>query len=122
MSSASTRTSADHVMNDAADVRSPREMNPLFYGVLTGIRAARIRLLRASCDATATVGCAANIRDLFAAQFTRRTSMASSHTSPAKPWNVRAPYGWAWILMLAAELYAICGTRCAAMGGDIENR
>lgn len=97
----------DHVMASDADVRSPRDLHPLFYGsfdwhscvhgwwtLFTTLRlypdlqlASAIRLL---ADDVYTASNVAGELD-----YLRRPESA----------GFERPYGWAWVLMLAAELH-----------------
>jgi hypothetical protein len=96
----------DHVLSGPDDVRGPRQLHPVFYGCFDWHSCvhgywllARLRRLFPALHQTPTVD-----------------SHFSSHLTPA---NIQAeidyfrrptsrgferPYGWAWLLMLAAEL------------------
>ena len=96
----------DHVLGKSADLKSPRELHPVFFGSFDWhscvhgywLLATVLRLFPAIKEAAA-------IRKLFGAQLTgpkvkgevRYLDRKSSKT-------FERPYGWAWLLMLAAEL------------------
>jgi hypothetical protein len=98
----------DHVLTAAADVQSPRALHPLFYGsfdwhscvhgywLLTRLRRTLPELaVRARIDA------------LFDQQLTPE-NVAAECAYLGRPHNgtFERPYGWAWLLMLSAELHA----------------
>ena len=96
----------DHVMDGPADVRSPRDLHPIFYGSFDWHSCVHshwllARLLRA-CPGIPE---APAIRDLFDAQFIapRVEGELAYLMAPSSRGFVR-PYGWAWLLKLAAEL------------------
>jgi Protein of unknown function (DUF2891) len=96
----------DHVMIDAADVKGPRGLHPLFYGsfdwhscVHSYWLLSRIyRLFRAS-PASASIG---RVID----QHFNRSNVAGEldYLKGAAHRSFERPYGIAWLLMLAAEL------------------
>ncbi len=96
----------DHVMDGPGDVRSPRELHPIFYGSFDWHSCVHshwllARLLRAFPDLPE----AGAIRTLFDEQFTPRNVEGERAylDAPSSRGFVR-PYGWAWLLKLAAEL------------------
>lgn len=96
----------DHVLNDAGDVRGPRALHPIFYGSFDWhscvhgywLLATLLRLHPRSVEAQAT-------RVLFERAFTTE-HVAAEVAYLAEPMRggFTRPYGWAWLLMLAAEL------------------
>jgi len=96
----------DHVLRDAADVRAPRALHPLFYGSFDWhscvhgywLLARLYRRFPALAEAAA-------IRRLFDAQITAE-NVAGERAYLHQPMRegFERPYGWAWLLMLAAEL------------------
>jgi hypothetical protein len=97
----------DHVMLGPDDVRGPRELHPVFYGSLDWHSCVHgywllARLLRRFPDLPQ----APRIAALLDAQLTPELvagEVAYLHEDPLrKPFE--RPYGWAWLLMLAAEL------------------
>jgi hypothetical protein len=95
-----------HVLNSAEDVRSPRELHPVFFGSMDWhscvhgywLLATVLRLYPENPESAA-------IRDLFDAQLTPAKVHAELEylDGPLRAIFER-PYGWAWLLMLAAEL------------------
>lgn len=95
-----------HVVNGPDDVRSPRELHPIFFGSMDWhscvhgywLLATVLRLYPGNPDSAA-------IRDLFDAQLTPAKVRAELEylNGPLRTIFER-PYGWAWLLMLAAEL------------------
>jgi hypothetical protein len=95
-----------HILNGPEDVRSPRELHPLFFGSMDWhscvhgywLLATLLRLYPDNPESAA-------IRQLFDAQLTPRKVQAELEylDRPLRTIFER-PYGWAWLLMLAAEL------------------
>ena len=96
----------DHVINGAGDVRSPRELHPIFYGSFDWHSCVHSywllgRLLRRFPKLPE----AAHIRDLFDTQFTAQNIAAEvDYLAHANRGTFERPYGWGWLLMLAGEL------------------
>ncbi|MDR3535306.1 MAG: DUF2891 domain-containing protein [Acetobacteraceae bacterium] len=96
----------DHVLHGPGDLATPRALHPMFYGSFDWHSCVHgywllARLLRrhpALPEAT-------RIRNLFATVFTP-ANVAAECTYLARPLSAtfERPYGWAWLLMLAAEL------------------
>ncbi len=96
----------DHVLNGDHDLRSPRALHPLFYGSfdwhsnvhgywLLATLYRRVPLLPA--------------REKIRALFHRQLSVANvagevAYLNEPSRGGFERPYGWAWLLMLAAEL------------------
>ena len=96
----------DHVMTCPEDVRPPRELHPIFFGsfdwhscVHGHWTLARIR------RRFPTFPLADEIQRLFDAQFTAKKVEAElAYLGRPAARVFERPYGWAWLLMLAAEL------------------
>jgi hypothetical protein len=96
----------DHVMNDAAEIKSPRDLHPVFYGSFDWhsnvhgfwLLARALRLYPALAQSE-------DIIKLFDARFTDDNIKAEVDylTKPHRETFERT-YGWAWLLKLAAEL------------------
>jgi hypothetical protein len=96
----------DHVMRDAGDVRAPHELHPLFHGSFDWhscvhgywLLATVLRLHPDMPEAPA-------IRALFGERLTP-ANVAGELAYLRQPMRggFERPYGWAWLLMLAAEL------------------
>jgi Protein of unknown function (DUF2891) len=95
-----------HVLNGPDDVRSPRELHPVFFGSMDWhscvhgywLLASVLRLYPDNPHATA-------IRELFDNQLTP-AGIAGELSYLDRPLRsiFERPYGWAWLLMFAAEL------------------
>ena len=97
----------DHVLNGPDDARTPRSLHPIFYGsfdwhscVHSYWMLARLRRLFPE------MARAGEIADLFDDAFTSK-KVADELAYLARPPSAgfERPYGWAWLLMLSAELY-----------------
>src|SRR3954451_11500482 len=96
----------DHVLNGPEDLKSPRELHPIFYGSFDWhsnvhgywLLATLYRRVQSLPERSA-------IRALFDAQFTS-ANVAGEVAYLGEPSRAgfERPYGWAWLLMLAAEL------------------
>jgi hypothetical protein len=97
-----------HVLDSPQDVRSPRELHPVFYGsfdwhscVHAYWMLARLLLLFPDMQQ------AAGIRALFDAQLTAEAVAAEcAYLNRPAARGFERPYGWAWLLKLAAALQA----------------
>jgi hypothetical protein len=96
----------DHVMNGPEDVRSPSELHPIFYGSFDWhsnvhgywLLATLLRLVPDLPEAP-------QIRALFDEQFTAdKVRGEIDYLMQANRGGFERPYGWAWMLMLDAEL------------------
>jgi hypothetical protein len=95
-----------HVLNGPDDVRPPRELHPIFFGSLDWhscvhgywLLATVLRLYPENPESPA-------IRELFDAQLTPAKVRAElEYVDGPLRTTFERPYGWAWLLMLAAEL------------------
>jgi hypothetical protein len=96
----------DHVMTGPADVKGPRALHPLFYGSFDWHSCVHgYWLLARLRRAVPSLPQRAAIAHLFDAQLTA-TNVAAERAYLARPASggFERPYGWAWLLMLAAEL------------------
>ncbi|MGE4056074.1 MAG: DUF2891 domain-containing protein [Vicinamibacterales bacterium] len=96
----------DHVLNGPADLKSPRTLHPMFFGSFdwhSNVHACWLlaTMLRRVPDLPQRQ----TIRDLFNDRFTE-AHVATEVAYLAQPLRgtFERPYGWAWLLMLAAEL------------------
>lgn len=96
-----------HVLSSEADVRSPRGLHPVFYGSMDwhscvhGYWLLATVLRRAPRSARS-----AEIRALFDRQLTPENIAAEvAYLNAPLRGIFERPYGWAWLLMLAAELH-----------------
>ncbi|HEY0527305.1 MAG TPA: DUF2891 domain-containing protein [Gemmatimonadaceae bacterium] len=96
----------DHVINDATDLRSPKELHPIFYGSFDWHScvhgywslATILRLFPRSSESQA-------IANLFTEHLTAEKVKAElDYLHQPLRVTFERPYGWAWLLMLAAEL------------------
>jgi hypothetical protein len=95
----------DHVLSAPGDLQSPRALHPIFFGSFDWHSCVHgywllARLLRRY----PTLPESDSIRALFAKAFTEE-SVAAELGYLARPLSgtFERPYGWAWLLMLAAE-------------------
>ncbi|WP_269716509.1 DUF2891 domain-containing protein [Caulobacter sp. NIBR2454] len=97
---------ADHVMESEADVLAPRVLHPIFFGSFDWHSCVHgywtlATLLRLHPD-TPKAGA---IRALFDDAFTAaKVETERAYLDRASSRGFERPYGWAWLLMLAAEL------------------
>jgi hypothetical protein len=96
----------DHVLTSAADVQGPRALHPVFFGSFDWHSCVHghwllATLLRRFPDLPES----AAIHALFERQF-RQNKVAAEVAYLSAPGRAgfERPYGWAWLLMLAAEL------------------
>ena len=98
----------DHVLNGPEDVRSPRALHPLFFGSFdwhSNVHAYWLlaTLLRRAPALPEDVR--GEIRALFDTQVTAPNVAAEvAYVAQPSRGTFERPYGWAWLLMLAAEL------------------
>ena len=96
----------DHVMNGPDDVRSPRELHPVFYGSFDWHSNVHgYWLLATLYRVVPSLPERAKIRALFDEQITSE-KVAGEIAYLRRPLrgHFERPYGWAWLLMLSAEL------------------
>ncbi len=96
----------DHVLNKSADLKSPRELHPVFFGSFDWhscvhgywLLATLLRLFPEMREAR-------DIEALFDTQLTYTKVKAEVRylRQPSRT-TFERPYGWAWLLMLSAEL------------------
>jgi hypothetical protein len=98
----------DHVLNDAADARTPRELHPAFHGCFDWHSAVHghwmlIRLLRVfPALPTAPAIRAALDRNLTEENLRQEAAYLDGPNRQ----SFERTYGWAWLLKLAEELHA----------------
>jgi len=96
----------DHLINDASDVRRPKDLHPAFYGCLDWHSSVHghwmlVRLLRTF----PALPEAAQIRKSLDATMTAENILAEvAYFSGANRQSFERTYGWAWLLQLATEL------------------
>jgi hypothetical protein len=96
----------DHVLNDAADLKSPRALHPIFFGSFDWHSCVHgYWLLATVARRFPNADVSPTIRALFNRQFTPE-NVASECAYLGQPMRggFERPYGWAWLLMLHAEL------------------
>jgi hypothetical protein len=96
----------DHVMAGPADVRGPKDLHPIFYGSFDWHSCVHgYWLLARVARRFPQAAVAARIEALFEEQFTAEkigAELAYLKTPTSR--GFERPYGWAWLLMLQAEL------------------
>ncbi|CAN7283325.1 DUF2891 domain-containing protein [Bosea sp. LjRoot237] len=96
----------DHTLAGPQDALTPRELHPIFYGSYDWHSCVHsywmlARLLRRYPGSEA----AADIRALFDAQFTpEKVAVECAYLAAPTARGFKRPYGWGWLLKLAAEL------------------
>jgi len=106
----------DHVLVEDADARTPRDLHPIFFGsfdwhscVHSYWMLARLRRLFPDLP------CAADIALLFDDAFTpNKIAGELAYLHRPSSGGFERPYGWAWLLMLAAELRQVPDTHWSA--------
>ncbi|MFT3765391.1 MAG: DUF2891 domain-containing protein [Minicystis sp.] len=96
----------DHVLGGPGDVKGPRDLHPIFYGSFDWHSCvhgywllARLRRLHPGLAE------ADRIRDLFDAHLVgEKVAAEVAYLQRPESRGFERPYGWAWLLMLAAEL------------------
>src|SRR5262245_46129363 len=96
----------DHVLNGPADLQAPRALHPLFYGSFdwhSNVHGYWLLATLYRCAPGLTAR--AQIGSLFATRFTpSRVAGELAYLDRPLGGTFERPYGWAWLLMLAAEL------------------
>ncbi|MEA2575411.1 MAG: hypothetical protein QOH93_2709 [Chloroflexia bacterium] len=97
----------DHVINDEADVRAPRQLHPAFYGCFDWHSSVHshwllVRLLKVLPELPQ----AQEIRDALASNLAAGNLQAEKEylDQPSRR-SFERTYGWAWLLKLTEELY-----------------
>jgi hypothetical protein len=104
------------VLNDSADIQSPRALHPAFYGCFDWHSSVHshwmlVRLLRIFPDLPATE----SIRAALAGHLTAANLLAeAAYFNKPNRRSFERTYGWAWLLKLAEELHTWPDTEGAA--------
>jgi hypothetical protein len=97
----------DHTMAGPADARTPAALHPVFYGSYDWHSCVHAywmlaRLMRRFPDLAANAG----VRALFDEQFViDKVCVECAYLAAPTARGFERPYGWAWLLKLAAELH-----------------
>ena len=96
----------DHVLTRRSDARTPRELHPVFYGSFDWHSCVHGYWLLATLVRLAPeIGEANRIEALFDEHLTAaKVRREMKYLSRPSARTFERPYGWAWLLMLAAEL------------------
>src|SRR3954462_10654281 len=96
----------DHVLNGPDDLRSPSELHPIFFGSFDWHSNVHGYWLLATLRRTLpALPARARIEELFDAQVTvGKVAAEVAYLEQPNRGTFERPYGWAWLLMLAAEL------------------
>src|SRR5688572_28799669 len=96
----------DHVMSGPEDARGPRALHPIFYGSFDWHSCVHGYWLMARClRRFPGIAAADEVRALFDAQLTpEKVAAELAYLSRPLSAGFERPYGWAWLLMLQAEL------------------
>ena len=105
----------DHVLDGPADARTPRDLHPIFYGSFDWHSCVHSYWMLATLLRRFPNGAAADrIAERFDAAFTSETVAGElAYLQRASSRGFERPYGWAWLLKLAAELRGLNGDRWA---------
>lgn len=108
----------DHVINDASQLRSPRELHPIFFGSFDWHSCVHghwllVRALRRYPG----LGQAVDVRAILDERFTaEKVAVEVEYLGQPLRATFERTYGWAWLLKLAAEIRA--GVGAAGMNAD----
>jgi hypothetical protein len=96
----------DHVLTGPQDIRGPRELHPIFYGSFDWHSCVHGHWLLARLHRRwPRLKQAGAIRELLDAQFTdEKVAGELRYLAEPATRGFERPYGWAWLLMLQAEL------------------
>ena len=96
----------DHVINNSGDLKSPRELHPVFFGSFDWHSCVHGYWLLATIERLfPALEVTREIRELFEAQLTpEQVKVEVDYLKQPLRATFERPYGWAWLLMLAAEL------------------
>jgi hypothetical protein len=96
----------DHVLNGPEDLRAPSELHPIFYGSFDWHSNVHgYWLLATLYRRFAMLDERPRIRELFDSQLTTdKVEVEVAYLNQPSRGTFERPYGWAWLLMLAAEL------------------
>ena len=96
----------DHVLVDAGDIQTPCELHPVFFGSFDWHSCVHgYWLLATLMRCFPALGEAERIVALFDSQFTpKKIQREVEYLTPPLRRTFERPYGWAWLLMLGAEL------------------
>ena len=105
----------EHVLAGPSDARTPSDLHPIFYGSFDWHSCVHshwmlARLLRAFPNAAT----ASDVRTLFDEQFTAdKVARECAYLADPNARGFKRPYGWGWLLKLAAELMSAENQRWA---------
>ncbi|GAC1338710.1 MAG: DUF2891 domain-containing protein [Acetobacteraceae bacterium] len=96
----------DHVLSGPADLRAPRDLHPVFYGSFDWHSCVHgYWMLARLYRRYPAIAAAPAIRSLLDQQLTPdRVAGECAYLERPSTRGFERPYGWAWLLMLAAEL------------------
>jgi hypothetical protein len=96
----------DHVLAGPEDLQRPRALHPIFFGSFDWHSCVHSYWLLATLYRLyPDLPEAENIRAIFSTSFTReKVSAEGAYLKRASAVGFERPYGWAWLLMLQAEL------------------
>jgi hypothetical protein len=96
----------DHVINDSSDLKSPRQLHPVFFGSFDWHSCVHGYWLLATVERLYPgADIAVEIKRVFHEQLTpEKVQVEVEYLRQPLRATFERPYGWAWLLMLAAEL------------------
>ena len=98
-----------HVLSSPADVRSPRELHPVFYGSFDWHSCVHgYWLLATVLGRSPALAEGDEVRALFATQLTRaNVAVELRYLDDPLRGDFERPYGWGWLLLLDCALHAL---------------
>ncbi len=116
----------DHVINGPEDVRSPRQLHPAFYGCFDWHSAVHGHWTLVSLLKRFKLAQNKQVRDTLNENLTQENlRIEAAYLDQANRQSFERPYGWAWLLQLAAELHGWDdpdGIRWAQHLGPLESK
>lgn len=96
----------DHVMNDASEVKSPRQLHPIFYGSFDWHSSVHGHwLLVRALRLFPSLAQKAEVITLLDGRITaENVKVETAYLSQPRRGTFERMYGWAWLLKLAAEI------------------
>jgi hypothetical protein len=111
----------EHVMNDSADVRSPKALHPAFYGCYDWHSSVHghwmlVRLLRTFPNLPEASDIRKAIRENLTAE---HIQIEAAYLKHANRQSFERTYGWTWLLKLAQELTSWDDTDARSWSGNL---
>ncbi len=105
----------DHLLTGMSDLRSPRELHPVFYGSYDWHSSVHMHWLLARLLRLTPLSESNLIRQAFDLHFTpENISVEHAYLQHPSRRSFERTYGWAWLLKLQAELHALSAADASA--------